>query len=88
MKLRPYAGAAFATLSDVTQRRRRSSRWHRGSASRIRRSREPGPPRYKDEAAVLLRSLTPPLTATDSLGLGVMFYLPHVSVIAADGLDA
>ena len=36
----------------------------------------------------MLRSLTPPLTRTDDLGLGVFFYLPHVSFVAAYGLDA
>jgi 3-methyladenine DNA glycosylase AlkC len=46
------------------------------------------PPRYEDAVAVLLRSLTPPLTATDDLGLGVFFYLPHVSFVATYGLDA
>ena len=35
----------------------------------------------------LLRSLTPPLTRTDDLGLGVFFYLPHVAFVAAYGLD-
>ena len=37
---------------------------------------------------MLLRSLTPPLTGTADYGLGVFFYLPHVSFIAAYGLDA
>ena len=46
------------------------------------------PPCYEDAVAVLLRSLTPPRTATDDFGLGVFFYLPHVSFIAAYGLDA
>jgi 3-methyladenine DNA glycosylase AlkC len=46
------------------------------------------PPCYEDAVAVLLRSLTPPLTGTDDYGLGVFFYLPHVSFIAAYGLDA
>jgi 3-methyladenine DNA glycosylase AlkC len=46
------------------------------------------PPRYEDAVAVLLRSLTPPLAATADLGLGVFFYLPHVSFVAAFGLDA
>jgi 3-methyladenine DNA glycosylase AlkC len=36
---------------------------------------------------VLLRSLTPPLTRTEGLGLGVFFYLPHVSFVAAYGLE-
>lgn len=46
------------------------------------------PPCYEDAVAVLLRSLTPPLTATDDNGLGVFFYLPHVCFVAAYGLDA
>jgi 3-methyladenine DNA glycosylase AlkC len=46
------------------------------------------PARYEDALAVLLRSLTPPLTRTSDLGLGVFFYLPHVSFVAAYGVDA
>jgi 3-methyladenine DNA glycosylase AlkC len=46
------------------------------------------PPRYADAVEVLLRSLTPPLTRTDELGLAVFFYLPHVSFIAIYGLDS
>jgi len=46
------------------------------------------PPRYEEAVRVLVRSLTPPLTATDDLGLGVFFYLPHVCFIANYGLDA
>lgn len=46
------------------------------------------PPRYEEAIAILLRSLTPPLQRTDALGLGVFFYLPHVSFVAAFGLDA
>ena len=45
------------------------------------------PPRYKDAIEILLRSLTPPLGRTDDLGLAVFFYLPHVSFVAAYGLD-
>ncbi len=45
------------------------------------------PPRYEDAIDVLLRSLTPPLTGTGGFGLGVFFYLPHVSFVAAYGLD-
>lgn len=45
------------------------------------------PPRYEDAIAMLLRSLTPPLTRTTDLGLGVFFYLPHVSFVATYGLD-
>lgn len=46
------------------------------------------PARYEDAVKVLLRSLTPPLTQTDQLGLGVFFYLPHVCFVAAYGLDS
>ena len=45
------------------------------------------PPRYEDAVSILMRSLTPPLTRTDQLGLGVFFYLPHVSFVATYGLD-
>ena len=45
------------------------------------------PPAYDDAIAVLTRSLTPPLTRTEGLGLGVFFYLPHVSFVALYGLD-
>lgn len=45
------------------------------------------PPVYGDAVDVLLRSLTPPLTATDELGLGVFFYLPHVRFVRDYGLD-
>lgn len=45
------------------------------------------PPCYGDAIAILLRSLTPPLTRTEELGLAVFFYLPHVSFIANYGLD-
>ncbi len=50
--------------------------------------REHLPQRYEEAIEVLLRSLTPPLTATAEMGLGVFFYLPHVSFVAAFGLDA
>ncbi len=46
----------------------------------------PGP--YERTIATLLASLTPPQTATDGLGLGVFFYLPHVSLVARYGQDA
>lgn len=49
--------------------------------------REHLPSRYDDAVAVLLRSLTPPLTRTDELGLAVFFYLPHVCFVANYGLD-
>jgi 3-methyladenine DNA glycosylase AlkC len=45
------------------------------------------PERYSDAIAILLRSLTPPLTQTDDLGLGGFFYLPHIAFVAAYGLD-
>lgn len=46
------------------------------------------PTTYEDAVAVLIRSLTPPNEETEDLGLGVFFYLPHVSFVAAYGLDA
>ncbi len=46
------------------------------------------PPKYEDAVKVLLRSLTPPHSKTEDLGLGVFFYLPHVSFVARFGLDA
>ena len=45
------------------------------------------PADFEAAAEVILRSLTPPLTATSDLGLGVFFYLPHVSFAAQFGLD-
>jgi 3-methyladenine DNA glycosylase AlkC len=50
--------------------------------------REHLPKRYEDAVKILLKSLTPPLTGTEDLGLGVFFYLPHVSFVAAYGLDS
>ena len=50
--------------------------------------REHLPERYEDAVKILIRSLTPPLTRTEGLGLGAFFYLPHVSFVAAYGLDA
>lgn len=50
--------------------------------------REHLPERYEDAVKILLKSLTPPLTGTEDLGLGVFFYLPHVSFVAAYGLDS
>ena len=49
--------------------------------------REHLPERYTDAVHILVQSLTPPQTATEDLGLGVFFYLPHVSFVAAYGLD-
>jgi 3-methyladenine DNA glycosylase AlkC len=46
------------------------------------------PERYTDAIEILIRSLTPPMTDTDDLGLGGFFYLPHVSFVATYGLDA
>jgi 3-methyladenine DNA glycosylase AlkC len=46
------------------------------------------PEKYEDAIEVLLKSLTPPLTQTTELGLGVFFYLPHVCFVANYGLDA
>jgi 3-methyladenine DNA glycosylase AlkC len=45
------------------------------------------PERYDRAIAILLRSLTPPMTRTDELGLSGFFYLPHVSFVAIYGLD-
>jgi 3-methyladenine DNA glycosylase AlkC len=45
------------------------------------------PERYSDAIEILIRSLTPPMTDTDDLGLGGFFYLPHVSFVATYGLD-
>ena len=46
------------------------------------------PPVYGEAVAVLLRSLTPPLTETADNGLGGFFYLPHVTFTARYGLEA
>lgn len=46
------------------------------------------PERYETAVEILLASLTPPHAATEDLGLAVFFYLPHVSFVAAYGLDA
>lgn len=49
--------------------------------------REHLPPQYEHAIQILIRSLTPPLTRTSGLGMGVFFYLPHVSFVATYGLD-
>ncbi|HAV63337.1 MAG TPA: DNA alkylation repair protein [Verrucomicrobiales bacterium] len=49
--------------------------------------REHLPRAYAAAVDILLRSLTPPLTRTNDVGLGVFFYLPHVCFVAAYGLD-
>lgn len=48
--------------------------------------REHLPERYEEAVHILIRSLTPPQTVTEDLGLGVFFYLPHVSFVATYGL--
>ncbi len=45
------------------------------------------PARYEQAVRILLKSLTPPQTGTENLGLAVFFYLPHVSFVATYGLD-
>lgn len=49
--------------------------------------REHLPERYADAVQILIQSLAPPQTATEDLGLGVFFYLPHVSFVTTYGLD-
>jgi 3-methyladenine DNA glycosylase AlkC len=46
------------------------------------------PMTYEEAVAVLICSLTPPNEETEDVGLGVFFYLPHVSFVEAYGLDA
>jgi len=50
--------------------------------------REHLPERYEAAIKILLRSLTPPAIQTKDFGLGVFFYLPHVTYVATYGLDA
>jgi 3-methyladenine DNA glycosylase AlkC len=45
------------------------------------------PERYSEAIEILVRSLTPPMTDTDDLGLGGFFFLPYVSFVATYGLD-
>lgn len=45
------------------------------------------PPRYSEAVGILVDSLGPPLPDTTDLGLAPFFYLPHVSFVAAYGLD-
>lgn len=45
------------------------------------------PANYEEAVDVLVRSLTPPLVETEGNGLAGFFYLPHVSFVAAYGLD-
>lgn len=44
------------------------------------------PDDYASAIAILMASLTPPLTQTADLGLAVFFYLPHVCFVAQYGL--
>ena len=45
------------------------------------------PVKFSEAVDVLLASLTPPLTQTEDIGLGVFFYLPHGCFIAEYGLE-
>ena len=45
------------------------------------------PPVYQEAVGILIRSLAPPNEETEALGLGVFFYLPHVSFVGTYGLD-
>jgi 3-methyladenine DNA glycosylase AlkC len=44
------------------------------------------PPDYEGACEVLHRSLGPPLSGTESFGMAVFFYLPHVLFVAERGL--
>ncbi len=45
------------------------------------------PEKYEQAVEVILASLTPPNTATEGLGLAVLFYQPHSCFISEYGLD-
>ncbi len=45
------------------------------------------PDKYENAINVILASLTPPNTATEGLGLAVLFYQPHSCFISEYGLD-
>lgn len=45
------------------------------------------PDDYPTALGIILKSLTPPLERTEGNGLAPMFYMPHCSYIAANGLD-
>jgi 3-methyladenine DNA glycosylase AlkC len=45
------------------------------------------PQNYSDAINIILKSLTPPLINTENNGLAPLFYMPHVSFIAENGLD-
>ena len=44
------------------------------------------PNNYSRANQIILASLTPPLSATEDLGLSGMFYMPHVSFVEQNGL--
>lgn len=46
------------------------------------------PERYEEALDIIIRSLTPGLTATEGNGLSGMFYMPHCDFIAAYGVGA
>jgi 3-methyladenine DNA glycosylase AlkC len=50
--------------------------------------REHLPEPYEKAVQILIHSMTPPLLQTNSLGLGVFFYLPHSCFIGTFGLDS
>jgi 3-methyladenine DNA glycosylase AlkC len=81
---RPFAAKAFTrtALSGLEP----LSILQRG-AHLARALREHLPSRYGAAVRILIKSLTPPLTRTDDLGLGVFFYLPQVNFVATYGLD-
>lgn len=45
------------------------------------------PENFTEATEILLKSLTPPLTKTSDVGLGVFFYLPHTTYVRLFGLD-
>ena len=45
------------------------------------------PNNYAEAIAIILNSLTPPLTKTEGNGLAPLFYMPHCSYIAEYGVD-
>jgi 3-methyladenine DNA glycosylase AlkC len=52
-----------------------------------RKMKEHLPGNYAEAIEILIKSLTPPLTETENLGLSGMFYMPHIAFIEAYGLD-
>jgi 3-methyladenine DNA glycosylase AlkC len=53
--------------------------------ARILKEHLPTP--YSNAISVIINSLTPPLSKTKDLGLGVFFYLPHICFVGNYGLD-